>query len=716
MRNFYRAVTKHRLIIIPVFILLAICSAIVKPMVDVNYDMKAYLPDDAPSTRALNTMNEEYDGNLPNTRIMLRNVTVKEAMAYKTKFMQVDGVTDVEWLDDAVSDVYMPIAMMDEDTLDTFYRVDPGSADSGSAVRGSALMKVTVGRDDIQTAIGELQEIAGDRGALAGDAVNTAAATKVTVKEIQKVTVIAIITVLLILLLTTSAWVHAPIVMASLGIAIVINAGSNIIFGEVSFITNAAGTILQLAVSLDYCVFLLHRYTECRRTCTDKYSAMTEALCLSTSSLVSSGFTTIIGFLALCLMKYKIGPDMGLALAKGVSISLIVALVFFPCLIITADKAITKTSHRRLLPKFHGLGRGIRRIIVPASAVLIIAAVPAFIISGSNSFFYGPSHIFGSDTSIGQDKDDIDETFGQMDTYALMVPRGDTVRELQLADSLNRMDKVTAIRSYTSILGPAIPSDIVPDSIAGQLVSDKYTRMAITVRADTDSEATFRLVDAIRNKAADCYGDDYLLAGEGVSTTDLKTTTTSDMLKVNIAAILAVLLVLVIMLRSVLLPVILVLCIETAIWINLSIPYLSGDHVFYFAYLIISAIQLGATVDYAILATNKFREFFALYTGADDEQTAISRKDAARRAVVMTISSIMPSIITSGGAMIAVGFLLGYMSTHQLLAQLGMFIGIGAICSLVIVLTSLMGFLYLLARNSRFKLGNTDDEGSSVRL
>lgn len=601
MRYFYSVIINHRFKIIPVFILLAVCCAIAKPMVGVNYDMKAYLPDDAPSTRALNTMNEEYDGNLPNTRIMLRNVTVKEAMEYKAKFMQVDGVTDVEWLDDAVSDVYMPLAMMDQDTLDTYYRADSGDA----------LMKVTVGRDNIQTAIGELQEIAGDRGALAGDAVNTAAATRVTVKEIQKVTVIAIITVLLILLLTTSAWVHAPLVMASLGIAIVINAGSNIIFGEVSFITNAAGTILQLAVSLDYCVFLLHRYTECRRTCADKNSAMTEALCLSTSSLVSSGFTTIIGFMALCLMKYKIGPDLGLALAKGVTISLIVALVFFPCLIITADKAITKTSHRRLLPTFQGLGRGIRRIIVPAAVILIIAAVPAFIISGSNSFFYGPSHIFGSDTAIGQDKDDIDDAFGQMDTYALMVPKGDIARELKLTDSLKQMDKVTAIRSYTSILGPVIPPEIVPDSIAGQLVSDKYTRMAITVRADTDSEATFRLVDTIRNTAADYYGEDYLLAGEGVSTTDLKTTTTGDMLKVNIVAILAVLLVLVIMLRSVLLPVILVLCIETAIWINLSMPYLSGDHVFYFAYLIISAIQLGATVDYAILATNKFREFLA---------------------------------------------------------------------------------------------------------
>ena len=443
---------------------------------------------------------------------------------------------------------------------------------------------------------------------------------------------------------------------------------------------------------------------------------MTEALCLSTSSLVSSGFTTIIGFMALCLMKYKIGPDLGLALAKGVTISLIVALVFFPCLIITADKAITKTSHRRLLPTFQGMGRGIRRIIVPAAVILIIAAVPAFIISGSNSFFYGPSHIFGSDTAIGQDKDDIDDAFGQMDTYALMVPKGDIARELKLTDSLKQMDKVTAIRSYTSILGPVIPPEIVPDSIAGQLVSDKYTRMAITVRADTDSEATFRLVDTIRNTAADYYGEDYLLAGEGVSTTDLKTTTTGDMLKVNIVAILAVLLVLVIMLRSVLLPVILVLCIETAIWINLSMPYLSGDHVFYFAYLIISAIQLGATVDYAILATNKFREFLAQSLCGGDGQSVCSRKDAAGRAVVMTISSIMPSIITSGGAMITVGFLLGYMSTHQLLAQLGMFIGIGAICSLVIVLTSLMGFLYLLARTSRFKLGNADDKGSSVSL
>ena len=538
---------------------------------------------------------------------------------------------------------------------------------------------------------------------MTGDAVSTATATKSTVSEISRIAGFAVLMVLLILIITTRSWLEPVVVLASIGIAIIINAGTNLIFGEISFVTNAAGSILQLAVSLDYSVFLMHRFEECKSripaeskgSASDTAvqtvsksdtaaSAMVEALCKSTGSIASSGLTTVVGFLALVLMKFQIGPDMGLALAKGIAISLLTVFTFTPALILAMHGLIDKTRHRAFLPDFKKFGRLVMRITIPAACIFVLAIIPAFALSNSNSHYYGSSHIFANDTQVGSDKEEIVKEFGKKDTYALMVPKGDTVTEDKLTAALEDIPQVTEIKSYGETLSSIVPYEAMPDNISSQLISDDYSRMALSVNVDFEVDETFALVKKIRETAHEYYGNDYLLAGEGVSTCDLMETTTADTLKVNIVAIAAVLLVLIIMLRSLLLPVILVLSIETAIWINVAIPAVMGDHVFYIAYLIISSVQLGATVDYAILMTNRYRE----------NRLRLNK----RNAVVETIRNITPSIITSGSALAIVGFLLGFISTHQLLAQLGVFVGRGAICSLAIVLFVLPGLLYTFDR------------------
>lgn len=671
MQRFYSKIVNHPKIIIVTYAILFVVCAICQSMVKVNYDMNDYLPEDSASTVAIDVMNEEFSGGIPNARVMVHDVSIAEALEYKSKIQAVDGVTDVTWLDDAVS-VTVPLEMQDKDTVETYYKDK------------NALFSVTIEENKRISAVSEIRDIIGEDNNMTGSAVSTAVATESTVSEISKIAVFAVLFVIAVLLLTTSSWIEPFIVLLGLGVAIVINAGSNIIFGEVSFVTNAAGNILQLAVSLDYSVFLIHRFTECKSRHEDAKDAMVEALCMSTSSILSSGLTTVIGFLALCLMQFRIGPDLGRALAKGVALSLITVFVFMPIVILYTYKLIEKTRHKRLLPSFKGFGKFITKVMLPAVVLFVIAIVPSYLASNSNSYYYGSSHIFGIKTQLGSDTKEIEDVFGKSDTYVLMVPDTDMATQKELSDELHKIDGVKSILSYVDTVGMEVPKEYLSKDILSKLVSENYTRMVLTMEEDYEGENTFNAVENVRNCAEKYYSGEWYLAGEGVSTYDLMDTITADMVKVNLVAIGAVFVVLLLTMHRVSLPVILVLGIETAIWINLSIPYFTDQTIFYIAYLIISSIQLGATVDYAILFTDRYKEN--------------REKMDKKAAVIETVSSTAVSILTSGSVLTVVGFLLGAISTHGLLSQLGYFLGKGTLCSLVIVFFVLPGLLYIFDR------------------
>ena len=671
MRKFYTWVVNHRKLVLTVFTLAFIICAVCKTQISVNYDMNDYLPDDSASTVALDLMNEEFDGGVPNARVMVKDVTVPEALEYKDKIEQVDGVTDVTWLDDAVS-VDVPLETQDKETVENYYK------------DGNALFSVTIDKTKRVDAVNDIRKIIGDDNAMTGSAVSTAAATVSTVSQIAKISVIAVIFVILVLLLTTESWFEPVVVMVGLGVAVMINAGSNLIFGEISFVTNAAGTILQLAVSMDYSVFLIHRFTECRKEMNDPKEAMIDALTMSTSSILSSGLTTVIGFLALCLMQFQIGPDLGRALAKGIAISLITVFTFMPCLILSTYKWLDKLEHRPFVPSFSKFGKVVQKMMAPVLIIFVLTIVPSYLASNANSFYYGASKIFNEKTQTGADTAEIERIFGKNDTYVLMVPKDDKSTQKKLSDALHDILQVTGIISYVDTVGMEIPESYLDEETLSKLCSDKYTRMVISVDSEYEGDATFALVEKVRNTAEKYYPGEWYLAGEGVSTYDLMDTITDDMVKVNLVAIGAVFIILLLTLHSVVLPVLLVLGIETAIWINLSIPYFTGQRIFYIAYLIISAIQLGATVDYAILLTERYKEY---------RQTC-----GKKEAITNTLSAVTVSILTSGSVLTVVGFLLGTVSTHGLLSQLGFFLGKGTLCSLAIVLFALPGMLYIFDR------------------
>lgn len=670
-KGFFAAVIRHRRRVLAGYAVAAVLCALLSLLVSVNYDINDYLPPDAPSTIAIDVMEEAFGGGIPNVRAMVRDVTVPEALAYKQQIARVEGVTAVTWLDD-VADVTVPLEMQDPDTVAAYYQ------------DGAALFTITVSDDQRAEAVAAIDSLLGDAGALTGSAVSTAAATNSTVVEVAKIAAIAVLYVVFILALTTASWAEPALIMVGMGAAILINNGTNLIFGEISFVTSAAGSILQLAVSLDYSVFLIHRFAEVRaaRPGAGPGDCMVEALTKSASSILSSGLTTVIGFAALVLMQFQIGPDLGLALAKGVAFSLLTVFTFVPALVVTALPWMDKTHHKPLLPSFTGFGRLVSRIMLPMVAVLAVIMVPSYLASNANAYYYGAGHMFAADTEVGRDTEAIEAVFGQSDTYVLLVPAGDTATQSELSAALRALPQVTGIISYVDTAGSEIPPGFLDDATLAQLVSGDTTRMVLSVAADYEGDAAFALVEQVRAIAQQYYPDSWYLAGQGVSTYDLMDTITGDMAMVNFVAIAAVFLVLLVLERSLILPIVLVLCIETAIWFNLALPYFTGTVVFYIAYLIISSVQLGATVDYAILFSDRYREY----------RETLDKKPA----IVATVATVTTSVLTTGSGLAVVGFLMGAISSNQLLAQLGNFLGVGSLASLTIVLLALPGILYLI--------------------
>ena len=671
MQKFYTGIVNKRKLIIVLFMVAFIISLFCSKLVSVNYDITDYLPENTKSTVSIDVMQAEFDGGIPNARVMIKNVTIPEALKYKEKLKNIEGVTEVSWLDDTV-DITVPLSTFDNDTLETYYKDN------------TALFTLTIEEEKQIDAVAQIRDIIGENNAVTGSAVSTADATTNTVSEILKITVIAVAFVLFVLILTTNSWIEPVVILAGLGVAIILNNGSNLIFGEISFVTNAAGSVLQLAVSLDYSVFLLHRFEECRKDYSDPKEAMVDALCKSTSSILSSGLTTVIGFIALVLMQFRIGADLGIALAKGVAISLITVFVFMPALILCTYKWLDKTKHRALLPSFNGLGKVVQKIAIPMVCIFAILIVPSYLGSNANSYHYGASEILGENTRYGKDTAAIEDVFGKSDTYVLLVPKGDTAVQTELSDELKTLPQITSIISYVDMAGAEIPSAYLDADTLSLLEGENYSRMVLTVDVPAEGADTFALVENVRSTADKYYPDNNYLAGDGISTYDLKETITADMVLVNLVAICAIFMTLLLTLKSLTIPLMLVLSIETAIWLNLSVPYFSDSPIYYLAYLIISSVQLGATVDYAILMTDRYKE---------NRQT-LSKKEA----VIQTVSNVFVSIMTSGSALTVVGFLLGIISSNQLLAQLGIFIGRGALLSLAIVLFVLPGLLYLLDR------------------
>ncbi len=662
------AILKHRKTVLFTFLGAALICLVLMPLVNINYNLADYLPEDAPSTVAMNVLDQAFDEDIPNASVMIRDVSIPEALKVKAELAAASGVDAVLWLDDVI-DVRQPLEMADSDTVEAWYK------------GGDALFMVTVDRTDVGSAIASLREVVGDRGSIAGDAVNLAAAQGTVMGEIPTIILLLLPLVIIILMLSTSSWFEPLLFLAAIGVAILINEGTNIVQGNISFVTRATSAILQLAVSMDYAVFLLHGFARFRGEGYGLGQAMQKAMVQSFSAIAASAATTVLGFLVLVLMRFRIGPDMGWVLAKGILLSFISVTVLLPVLALSASELMDKTHHRPFLPSFDKFGRLVVRICMPLAAVVVLLFIPGYLGQAHNDFIYGSSGMHSEGSAIKREARTITDRFGDSVQMVILVPEGDTAAETALGDALSQVPDVKSVVSYDSMVGAQIPEGFLTPEQAAQFRSGGYSRLVLSVATRDEGEAAYQAVENVRQTAQRYYGDTYYLTGQSVVNYDLKETITGDNTVVSIAAIVAVGLVLLATFRSVSLPFLLLLTIEGAIWINLSIPYFTGAHMNYIGYQIVSSVQLGATIDYAILFTQNYL----------NNRRMLGKKESVRATVGITA----PSILTPALILAVAGFALGSFSSNGIISQLGIILGRGALISAAMVLLFLPALLAL---------------------
>ncbi len=669
MERISRFILKQKIAIIVLFAVLTGVSAIASTMVGINYKLSDYLPADAPSTVALNMMEERFDQTIPNLSVYIERVSIPEAMDFKETLTKQPGVMSVLWLDD-VLDVYTPLQMQDAEMVEGWYR------------DGGALFSVTMEEDHIADNIASLRVLVGDRGVLSGDAVNQAASQGATADEIPKIILFVVPLVLLILLLSTSSWFEPVLFLLAIGVAVLLNMGTNIFLGKVSFVTNASSGILQLAVSMDYAVFLLHSFARYRQQGHDIQDAMSKAMAESFSSIAASAATTVIGFAVLVLMRFRIGADMGIVLAKGILFSFISVVVLLPVMAMFTTKLMDRTHHRPLLPKFIGFGKVVGRVCIPFAILVVILIIPGYLGQRNNLFIYGSSGMASEGSREKMDTERIESIFGKSVQMVLLVPEGDIVKEKQLGKALDEIAHVTNVISYANYVGAEIPKEILPKEQLSQFRSGGYSRLILYVSTPDEGDEAFAVVNAVRATAREYYPGEYQLVGQSVVNYDLMDTIVNDNKVVNVTVVISIGLVLLITFRSLSIPLILLLVIQGATWINLSAPYFMGDSLNYIGYQIISSVQLGATVDYGILFATQYM--------------ANRKKMDKRSAVWNTVAGSAASILTPASILTIAGMMLGFISSNGIISQLGAILGRGAILSAILVLTVLPGLFALL--------------------
>ncbi len=669
MDKFSHVIITHKKSVLMVFLIAALLGGILTSLVSVNYKMVDYLPDDAQSTKAIKIMEGEFVGEMPNARVMITGVTIQEALEYKEKIAALEGVTSVNWLDDIVGlDTVKtkPIDFLDSSIVKNYYKDN------------NALINLSIESGKEKSTVKAVYEIIGENNAAAGEAVNIAESQSMSVSEVVNAMAILLPIIIIILVISTTSWIEPLLFLLTIGVAIIINMGTNIMFGEISFITKTVSPILQLAVSLDYAIFLLHSFNDYRSS-HEPPKAMMLAMKQAMPTVAASAATTVVGFSALIFMRFGIGADLGLNLLKGIILSFISVMLFLPVVTLLCYRAIDKTKHRKLMPDFRKSGNWLLKLRIPFLIVALVVVVPCFLAQSNTQFMYG----MGSVTSVsrvGEDTLNIEKKFGKENTLVLLVPKENVGKESELSNELSKIPHVTSVMSFATAVGAEIPPEYVPKEAVEQFYSEHYTRIILYTDTEEESKEAFDTVQAVLDTAAELYNT-YYMTGQSATLYDMKNIVSTDTKRINLVAILGIIAVLLVTFRSVSIPLLLIFAIETAIWINLSFPYFTGQPLSFIGYLILSTVQLGATVDYAILFTNAYT----------NNRKTLSKKDAIR----VTVQGNLVAILISALILATAGFTLAFTTSNPIIGELGTLLGRGTILSLTMVACVLPALLLL---------------------
>lgn len=674
MINIGKWITKHKNIILVIAFILLIPAGIGYVSTRVNYDVLSYLPERLETIKGQDILVDEF-GMGAFSMVVVEDMPMKDAAKLEKQLESIDHVKDVLWYDDAV-DISVPTEMIPEDLRKAFF--------NGKATMMIALFDDTTSADDTMDAITQIRKVVGKNVYASGMSGVVTDIKNLALQEMPIYVVIAGLLSLVVLFLTMTSFVTPLIFLLNIGMAIVFNLGSNVFLGEISYITQALAAVLQLAVTMDYSIFLLESYEANKeRYEGDKKRAMAHAISNTFTSITASSITTVAGFVALCFMTFKLGTNIGIVMSKGVVIGVLTCVTVLPAMILNCDKAIEKTTHRSLIPSLDKLSHGIVKGRYVALLLFLIVLVPA--IHGNNNYkiYYNIDQSLPKNIPSNEANEKLKKEFNMSNMHMILLKDGLSAKEKSaMSKEIEKVDGVKWVIGLNSLVGSNVPESMIPNDIKKMLKTDNYELEFVSSdysSATDEVNSQLAKIDKIVKK----YQNDGMVIGEAPMMKDLQDVTDVDLKTVNNISILAIFVIILITFKSISIPVILISVIEFAIACNMAVPFYTNTSLPFVASIVIGTIQLGATVDYAILMTSRYHK--------ERTERGQSKKDAIRIAHETSIKSIL----TSGLCFFAATFGVSVYSQVDMIGSICTLLSRGAIISMIVVICVLPAMLWI---------------------
>ena len=695
--RFSKAVVKHRILILIVVLVLMIPSVLGMAGTRINYDMLDYLPEDMETVIGQNELLEDF-GKGAFSFIIVEDMPAKDVAALKENIEQVDHVETVLWYD-SIADLSIPMELLPDKIYNEF--------NTENATMMAVFFDTSTSSDITMDAIREIRQIAGKQCFVSGMSALVTDLKDLCEKEEPIYVGIAVLLACVAMLVFLDSWLVPFVFLASIGMMILLNLGTNYFMGEISYITKALSAVLQLAVTMDYSIFLWHSYNEQRTRCDDNKAAMAVAIKETLTSVVGSSITTVAGFIALCFMSFTMGRDLGIVMAKGVLLGVLGCVTVLPALILVFDKPLQKTKHKSLIPNMGGFAKGVVRIFPVFIVIFALLIPPAYYgySKTNDEVYYDMGQCLPEDMEYVIANSKLSEDFDIASTHMLLVDANLPAKSVRsMMKEMEQVDGVKYVLGLESVIGSRIPEEILPESITSILKNDKWELLLINSEYKVASDAVNDQISDL-NTILKKYDESGMLIGEAPCMKDMIETTSHDFQVVNAISILAIFIIIALVEKSLSLPFILISVIEVAIFINLGLPHYLGQSLPFIAPICISTIQLGATVDYAILMTTRYKA---------ERIRGNGKKDA----VWTALSTSIPSIIVSGMGLFAATFGVAIYSDIDIIGSMCMLMARGAIVSMLAVIFILPALLLLCDKiicattwGMRKKTHFTDDSG-----
>ena len=664
MVNFGKKVVKYRVLILILGVLLLIPSVFGYLNTRVNYDVLTYLPDNIETMKGQDILVNDF-GTGAFSMFIVDGMEEKDVAELKEKSEKVDHVANVIWYD-SIADISVPMSMLPDDIYDVF------NSDTGTMM--AIFFDEGTSSDGTMDAIAQIRKIAGKQCFLSGMSAVVTDTKNLAEKETPVYVLIAVILAVIVLGLTMESFFVPLLFMLSIGMAIIYNLGSNYFMGEISYITKALAAVLQLGVTLDYSIFLMHSYEEQQvRYDGDKKRAMAHAISQTFSSVMGSSITTIAGFIALCFMSFTLGLDIGIVMVKGVIFGVIACVTILPSMILCCDKIIEKTKHKPFLPDIGRISDKVTKRYLVYVVLFLLFLFPAIYGNNHTAVYYNLDETLPKDLPSIIANEKLKEDYDMNTTHMILVDS--SVSSTDVNKMIKEMDKVDGVKwalGLDSLVGPSVPSDMIPESVSSMLKNDKYQLLLVNSEYKVASDEVNAQIKTL-NKILHKYDKNGMLIGEGPLTADLIDITDQDFKTVSAVSIGIIFVIILVLFKSISLPVILVGVIEFAIFVNMGIPYYTGTKLPFVASIVIGTIQLGSTVDYAILMTTRYKR---------ERNHGANKHDAITTAHRVSAQSIMVSALSFFAATIGVGL----FSNIDMISSLCILMARGALISMVVVI------------------------------